>query len=246
MSQLIYTPITSGNIAASPNGLSRNASGTVFVTLSAAPAGTPLAVGMTVTVAGATGVQGTSFNGTYPISAVTDQQHFEYQQLDDLTPDTGGGGVISVSPAQFTDLADGNLTGDNPLTDQDLIELSHNAFFAAVRCEVFDLGYWRDGDTVLPPRSPVDGYVYKLAECLFVLGLASSRQPDNAQFTPGQKTFPVLSNSDVGSGTLLESPYQLSADMTSGSLACTMYFSGSGISHQGTVRVICVGQRLSG
>jgi hypothetical protein len=246
MSQLLYTAITTGTIAT----LSRDANGVVSVTLAAAASGTPLPVGAAFSFCWIVTIKDAApadFNGSYCMtSGNADQTHFTYQQAASLGVETGSGGTLSVSPAQFNDLPDSSLVANKALTQVVMQALAHNGFFAAVRCEFFDMGYYRDADAVPAPVSPVDGYVYKLAECLFILILASSRQPDNGQFTPGQATFPVLANNDVGNGNLIVAPYELLIDPTTGRVTCEMYFSDSGVAHQGTVRVVCVGQRLSG
>jgi hypothetical protein len=246
MSQLLYTAITTGSIAT----ISRDSNGVVSVTLTAPASGTLLPMGAffnfcwVVTI---TNASPASFNGSYCMtSGNADQMHFTYQQAASLGVETGSGGTLSVSPAQFIDLPDSSLVANKALTQAVMQALAHNGFFAAVRCEFFDMGYYRDGDSVPAPVSPVDGYAYKLAECLFILILASSRQPDNSQFTPGQAAFPVLANNDVGSGNLIVAPYVLEINPTSGTITCQMYFSDSGVAHQGSVRVVCVGQRLSG
>lgn len=249
MSQLQYTPITTATISASPTGLSRNGSGVVSVVLSATPTGTPLAVGVIITLLNNTAVGATDFNGSYPIATLTDQTHLTYQQSASLGADTGGGGQLLVSPAQFTDILDADLVQDKPVTTSLLTNLSHNNFFGAVRCEVFNAGYWIHGSTVPTPSSPVDQYKYSTGECIFIPIFASSRQPlaVGAGYTLGQQTFPVLANSDVGSGSLALSPYHLYIS-SAGVVTSNVYFAspGSGSANQGTVQVIVVGQRLAG
>src|SRR5579875_2738055 len=68
----------------------------------------------------------------------------------------------------FFDLADSAIAGNQPLTDDSLQKISHNAKFAAVRCEVIFMGFYANGNTVPAPVSPVDGYVYSRAECVFI------------------------------------------------------------------------------
>jgi hypothetical protein len=55
-----------------------------------------LAVGILVTVSGSTSVGGSNFNGIFPVTAVSDEQDFQYFQPG-LGADAGGGGTISFS-----------------------------------------------------------------------------------------------------------------------------------------------------
>ena len=63
----------------------------------------------------------------------------------------------------FVDLPDSALQADQPLTDYDLTKISNNAKFAAVRPEVF-YGWYKNGEMVSIPVSPVDGYAYARPE----------------------------------------------------------------------------------
>jgi hypothetical protein len=144
----------------------------------------------------------------------------------------------------FTDIPDSQLAAGQPLTDAVIQQLSANAKFAAVRAEIFDLGWYADGNVVPTPVSPVDGYAYARSECLFSLTLGSSRQPA-AGFVPGQLLFPTLANSDLGSGNLIVCPYILFIDINTGAINVQMYFSGSGIAHQGSVHCLAECQRCS-
>jgi hypothetical protein len=144
----------------------------------------------------------------------------------------------------FFDLADGTIAGGQPLTDYALAKISHNAKFGAVRCEVIYCGFFGPGDTVSTPVSPVDGYAYSYAECLFLPILYSTRSPAGG-YTPGQASPPALANSDPGTGTLIVSPYQLDINDANGKVTCQTYWSTSGAENQGTVKVMAICQRLS-
>ena len=62
-----------------------------------------------------------------------------------------------------TDISDAAISADQPLTDADMLAISHNAKFGVVRQERFQ-GYYKDGETVGLPTSPVDGYTYTRQE----------------------------------------------------------------------------------
>lgn len=144
----------------------------------------------------------------------------------------------------FFDIADSALAGGQPLTDDTLLKISHNAKFAAVRTENFFMGFFQPGDTVPTPTSLVDGYAYSRAECSFIPVLASSRSAA-AGFVSGQKSFPVLASNDPGQGNLLICPYQLDVNDATGALTCQTYWSTSGAENQGVVKVYCLAARCS-
>jgi len=148
----------------------------------------------------------------------------------------------------FFDIPDATIAGGQPLTDDAMAKISHNAKFGAVRVEPIYMGYYRDSDIVPVPVSLVDGYVYTRIECLFFLILASTRSPA-AGFVPGQALFPTLANNDVYTGTLVAAPYQLfiqgSTGTTPGKITCQVYGSTSGAAAQGTVAVYALGIRSS-
>ena len=144
----------------------------------------------------------------------------------------------------FFDISDSVLAGGQPLTDDTMLKISHNAKFAAVRTELLFMGFFQPGDAVPTPISPVDGYAYSRAECLFLPILASSRLPA-AGFVSGQKNFPVLANNDAGMGSLIVVPYQLDINDATGALTCQTYWSTSGAENQGVVKVYCVTVRSS-
>lgn len=151
--------------------------------------------------------------------------------------------TISAIPG-FFDIADSALAGGQPLTDDSILKISHNAKFAAVRSEVIYMGFYASGNTVPTPSSPVDGYTYQRSECAFIPILASSRQPA-AGFVPGQASFPILANNDLGTGALLAVPYELDVDDSTGTVTCQVYFSGNAAQNQGTVKVYCLATRSS-
>ena len=144
----------------------------------------------------------------------------------------------------FFDIQDSAIAGNQPLTDDSIQKISHNAKFGAVRCELIYMGFYASGNTVPVPVSPVDGYAYSQAEVSYIPVFASSRQPA-AGFVPGQAQFPSLAQSDLGSGNLVMVPYILDINDTTGVVACQVYFSGNGAQNQGTVKVYAICQRSS-
>jgi hypothetical protein len=127
----------------------------------------------------------------------------------------------------FFDIQDTAIAGGQPLTDDSIQKISHNAKFSAVRCELIYMGFFTAGNTVGAPAI-----------------LVSSRSPA-AGFTPGQAAFPSLATSDAGTGSLIICPYQLDINDTTGAVTCQTYWSTSGAENQGTVKVYAMCQRSS-
>jgi hypothetical protein len=152
--------------------------------------------------------------------------------------------LTMASMPGFFDIADTAIAGGQPLTDDSIQKISHNAKFGAVRCELIYMGFFEAGNTVGTPTSPVDGYTYARAEVMYIPILASSRSPA-AGFTPGQASFPGLATSDAGTGNLIICPYQLDINDTTGVVTCQTYWSTSGAENQGTVKVYAFCQRSS-
>jgi len=101
----------------------------------------------------------------------------------------------------FFDLADAAIAGDQPLTDDSIQKISHNAKFAVVRVEPIYMGWYKNGDVIPTPSSPVDGYAYSRAECNFdIIGFAT-RAPAPG-FVPGQAARPAQANANGGAGEL--------------------------------------------
>jgi hypothetical protein len=101
----------------------------------------------------------------------------------------------------FTDIDDAVLAANQPLTDDDMVKISQNAKFAAVRPEIISMGWYRHNDAVGLPSSPVDGYVYSREEILLEIVGFFSRTP-GAGFVVGQLTRPPLGPGNAGPGNM--------------------------------------------
>ena len=152
--------------------------------------------------------------------------------------------MLMSSIPGFFDLADSTIAGGQPLTDDAISKISHNAKFGAVRCEIIYMGFYGPTDTVAAPASPVDGYQYSYGECFFWPILYSSSSPA-AGYTPGQASPPPLINQDPGQGNLVKCPYELDVNDATGKVNVQAYWSGNGAQVQGTVKVFAICQRLS-
>lgn len=91
--------------------------------------------------------------------------------------------TLSVAPG-FTDLQDSALVHDNPALGLQLQEISSNAEFGMVRCEVFE-GVYADGDTIPLPISAIDGYQYTRDELIYIPNVALNTSRDNGWITIG-------------------------------------------------------------
>lgn len=136
-------------------------------------------------------------------------------------------------------------------TDDWFVKLKSNADFAAVRMEIFNMGYGHDGDTPLVPVSPVDGALIQADvtqnndECIYLPLLASTAAPANG-LIPGQLPFPALAPFDIGRP--LVAPYTHFFDPIAGKLVESLYaFRTGNVDSQsfpwGTSLVLCVSQR---
>jgi hypothetical protein len=146
----------------------------------------------------------------------------------------------------FFDLDDSAIAGGQPLTDDSLLKISHNAKFAAVRPELIFMGFYANGNTVPPPVSAVDGYAYSITECTFIPVFAASRPPAGG-FTPGQSSFPVLSSTNSGGGEIYR--WQVDVNDATGvvSILVSYYVPGGTETPttDGTVKVYCIATRAS-
>lgn len=155
--------------------------------------------------------------------------------------------IWSSIPGLF-DLADAAIVGGQPLTDDSLAKISHNAKAGAVRCEIFFMGFFANGNRVAAPVSPVDGYAYSYQECFFIPIHASTLSP-GAGFVPGQAAFPALAVPG-GVGAVVATPYILgirgfSDPVGAGYVIAQNYYATSGVVNEGTVAAYCVAQRSS-
>ncbi|HUU15307.1 MAG TPA: hypothetical protein VM182_16580 [Terriglobia bacterium] len=95
------------------------------------------------------------------------------------------------------DLADSTFDQDKPVTDVALKQLNQNAKFGMVRVEFFQ-GYYKNGETVVLPVSPVDGYAYARAELRYLWSVYSTRPATGA--TNGAANPPALGTEQIGGG----------------------------------------------
>lgn len=157
--------------------------------------------------------------------------------------------TFAMTPG-FVDIPDGNLAADQPLTDYDLTKISNNAKFAAVRPETF-YGWYKNGETVMIPVSPVDGYVYARAELEYTVAAWCSRSPAGGAATNGALTKPARADVNDGPGTLFLMDFWVEEknETNPGLVHCEVHYwnNGSEVStNGGFVKVRTIATRLSG
>ena len=148
------------------------------------------------------------------------------------------------------DLPDSNLAADEPVTDYALQKISNNAKFAAVRPETF-YGWYKNGETVLLPLSPVDGYHYSRAELEYEVAAWCSRSPAGGAATSGATTKPARANSNDASGTLFLMDFWVEEknQANPGLVHCEVHYWTDGTENAtngGFVKVRTIATRLSG
>jgi hypothetical protein len=157
--------------------------------------------------------------------------------------------TFSVIPG-FVDLPDSALAADEPLTDYSLVKISNNAKFAVVRPETF-YGWYRDGEVVQLPVSPVDGYVYARSELEYEVAAWCSRSPAGDAATNGATTKPARANLNDGAGTLFLMDFWVEEknEANPGLVHCYVSYWNSGteiVTNGGFVKVRTIATRLSG
>jgi len=145
----------------------------------------------------------------------------------------------------FFDLDDAVLDPDQPVTDDLLKKMNHNGKAAAVRPEIIYMGFYKHGDTVGTPVSPVDGYNYVRSELMFIWTMYSNRAPGGG-FVSGQAAAPAQASSQ--GGALYNYPGEWDINDATGVVTLrTTYWTGSTevVTTDGIVKVWAICQRKS-
>lgn len=112
--------------------------------------------------------------------------------MPSLTFNFGPYGIAEIDPS--------TLSAGNPVTAATIQSILAAAQGAWARNEQF-FGWYSNGDTVLLPTSPIDGYVYSRSELTYaVAGFATP--PPGVGFTAGQAALPTM-GARGGAGQLL-------------------------------------------
>jgi hypothetical protein len=152
--------------------------------------------------------------------------------------------VLSAIPG-FSDLADSAVAAGQPLTDDTMLKISHNAKFGAVRGKLIFMGFYANGNTVLTPIDPDDGYAYARSECQFMAVIYSNRAPAPG-FVPGQALPPAQLDSQPG--PLYNFPGGWAINDVTGlvTLWTTYYANGTEtVNNDGIIKVYAICSRMS-
>lgn len=142
------------------------------------------------------------------------------------------------------DLPGANIAAHQVLTDDTLVKIVQNAKWACVRPEFIFMGFYKHGDTIPLPISPVDGYQYSQSEITYDFELYTTRGP-NTDFVSGQATEP--SQSITQPANLYWTYFDVD-DSTGQVYSQVSYYTPGGsesITNDGIIRVTAACQRLS-
>jgi hypothetical protein len=157
--------------------------------------------------------------------------------------------TFQITPG-FVDIPDSAVAADQPVTDYSLTKISNNAKFAAVRPETF-YGWYRDGEAVQLPVSPVDGYVYSRSELEYEVAAWCSRSPSGDAATNGALSKPPRANTNDGPGSLFLMDFWVEEknEASPGLVHCQVNYWSNGsetMTNGGFVKVRTIATRLSG
>lgn len=149
-----------------------------------------------------------------------------------------------TSIAGLTDIVSSQvLAATDIVTDDSLLKIAQNAQAAIVRIETIPMGFYKHGDTVGIPVSPVDNYPYAREEIQYLFTWYSTRAPA-AGFVSGQGIRPVIAAGQPANF------YWKTVDINDATGEVSLqvsYFSGTNetIGHDGIIKVLAVCQRAS-
>lgn len=101
----------------------------------------------------------------------------------------------------FSDMSDATLAAEQLSLGRKVASISENAAFGMVRLECFS-GYFKDGDSVPLPKSPIDGYDYQRDELIYIWGIRDTvSQTSGTGWASGKDTIWYLAaNVDQATG----------------------------------------------
>lgn len=152
--------------------------------------------------------------------------------------------MTMISIAGFADVDDDTLDATFVFTDDAAAKLSHNAEFAAVRIETIFMGFYKHGDTVGTPISPVDGYPYSRSEIQYDFTWTSTRAPAIG-FLSGQALLPVIAAGQPSNFYWKTADIDDSTGIVSLQVSYFVQTVSETITHDGIVKVYAVCQRQS-
>ncbi|MDE2097879.1 MAG: hypothetical protein KGL39_11570 [Patescibacteria group bacterium] len=152
--------------------------------------------------------------------------------------------TLSGGPPTFTEVPDDDLDSGLIITAAIMQAINEAVCWAAVSCEDF-WGYYQNGETVVTPTSPADGYAYSRQELLYTWEIWDTRPSTGA--LNGTQTTPTV-GPQSGAGSILEMGFNV--DQQSGDVACRVDYYQQGGSQStttdGVLLVHVLARRLSG
>jgi hypothetical protein len=151
----------------------------------------------------------------------------------------------------FVDIPDSALAADQPVTDFALTKISNNAKFAAVRPEIFH-GYYKEGELVILPVSPVDGYQYVREELSYawsVYSIGVALGPTNGATSPPAVTGNQISGGGIDAMSHCEFFVEQKNDPNPGRVHARVFMTDGSTetpTSAGVLMVTTIATRLSG
>lgn len=148
-------------------------------------------------------------------------------------------GLTLTTQPGFTEIADASFASGAAASDAVFKSLNADAKFAAVRNEQF-YGYYANGETVVLPESPADGYQYSRSELLYSFGWYWTGAPGGPC---GGTMTPPARGATSGQGQMLQ--MGANVDQTTGvvSTAVSYFKSSEQDTNDGILLVITHAQR---
>jgi hypothetical protein len=129
------------------------------------------------------------------------------------------GGLVMKSPPNCYHIDTTLEAQDKPITQSMIRQIADTSKFAAVKCEVFYMGEFVDGQYVQIPSSPVDGYQYAFDEVSFI----SSWKWTSAQGSFGPPPMATASGGNAHGGW--SQMQRMEANVgTNGLVHCQVFF----------------------
>ncbi len=149
--------------------------------------------------------------------------------------------TLSSAPG-FTEILDSAFDAGNPLTSANMKSLNDDAKFGAVRNEQF-WGYYKNGETVILPVSPADGYQYSRSELIYSLQVYWTGAPPSSALAGTQVT--PSRGATSGGGQLLQMGFDV--DNGTGAVTCSVSYYATGGAQtdttDGILKVTTIAQR---
>lgn len=130
--------------------------------------------------------------------------------------------TLDVEPG-FAEIPSSAFDASQPATAANMKGLNSNAAYGAVRDEQF-WGYYKHGETVQVPVSPIDGHVYARADLMYEFSIWYTGAPPSGALN-GTHTTPSM-GATSGGGQILKMGFDV--DQDTGLVTCMVAYYVSG------------------